>query len=53
MARLHCPEIQELYQKHIANGKHHLVAVNAIARKLLRVMWGMQKSNTPFNPELI
>lgn len=47
MARLHCPEIQELYKKHIANGKHHLVAVNAIARKLLHVMWGMQKKQYP------
>lgn len=52
-AMLHSKEWRELYDKHRSNGKHHYVALNAMARKLLHVIWGMYKTNTPYNPELM
>ena len=52
-AMLHSKEWRELYDKHRSNGKHHYVALNAMARKLLHVIWGIYKTDTPYNPELM
>lgn len=52
-AMLHSDEWRDLYDKHKANGKHHYVALNAMARKLLHVIWGIYKTDTPYNSELM
>ncbi len=52
-AKLHSEEFNILYQKHRSNGKHHYVALNAIARRLLHIIWGINKTQTSYNKELL
>ena len=52
--RLHSPSFKEIYQRHIAKGKHHNVAMSHVMRKIVEVMCGMYKNGTTFaapNPE--
>jgi transposase len=46
--RLHTPFFNEIYKRHIAKGKHHNVAMSHVMRKIVEVMCGMYKTNTPF-----
>jgi len=44
------PNINAFYTKLIARGKKPIQAIVAIMRKLLLTIWGMFKSNTPWDP---
>lgn len=46
--RLHTPYFNAIYKKHIAKGKHHNVATSHVMKKIIEVMCGMFKNNTPF-----
>ena len=42
------PNMQDLYQRLRDKGKHHNVAVNAVAHKLARVYWGIMTNQTAY-----
>ena len=44
------PACKALYDRLIAKGKCKMVGLIAVAHKLLRQMWGVLKSNLPFDP---
>ena len=44
--------IRDLYQQHVAKGMEKMVAIGLCMHKILRITYGMLKSNTPFNPEI-
>ena len=44
--------IHDLYQKHVANGMEKMAAIGLCMHKILRIIYGMLKNNTPFNPEI-
>ena len=46
------PVIREIYQKHVAKGVHKMAAIGICMHKILRIIYGMLKNNTPFNPEI-
>lgn len=49
--RLHNPFFQDIYQRQIAKGKHHRVAMSHVMRKIVEVLCGMYKSGSLFSPE--
>lgn len=51
MARIHSPHFAAVYGRQMARGKHHNVAINHVARKLVEVFVAVEKSGEPFNPE--
>jgi transposase len=44
--------IRDLYQKHVAKGMERMAAIGLCMHKILRIIYGMLKNNTPFNPEI-
>ena len=44
------PLIRDLYQKHVANGMEKMAAIGLCMHKILRIIYGMLKNNTPFDP---
>jgi len=48
--RLHTPYFNHIYARHIARGKHHTVALSHVMRKIIDVLCGMYKTQTPFRP---
>jgi len=46
------PLIRDLYQKHVAQGMEKMVAIGLCMHKILRIVYGMLKNNTQFNPEI-
>ena len=42
------PVFNAYYQKKRSEGKHHLVATNAVARKLCHTIYAVLKNNTPY-----
>ena len=44
--------IRDIYQKHVANGMKKMAAIGLCMHKILRIIYGMLKNNTPFNPEI-
>ena len=48
--RLHTPFFNAVYKRQVARGKHHNVALSHVVRKIVEVMCGMYKTNTPFVP---
>ena len=42
------PVFNAYYQKKRSEGKHHLVATNAVARKLCHTVYAVLKNNTPY-----
>jgi hypothetical protein len=44
--------IRDLYQKHVAKGMEKMAAIGLCMHKILRIVYGMLKNNTPFNPEI-
>lgn len=48
--RLFNPEFNAIYQRHIARGKHHTVALSHVVRKLVEVLCGMYKSGSLYQP---
>ena len=46
------PMIRETYQKHTSNGMESMAALGLCMHKILRVIYGMLKNNTPFDPAI-
>ena len=46
------PLIKEIYQKHLKTGMTGLAALGIVMHKILRIVYGMLKHNTKFNPEI-
>ena len=42
------PLFNAYYQKKRSEGKHHLVATNAVARKLCHTIYAVLKNSTPY-----
>lgn len=54
MGRLHCPQLQEIYEKHRhQKGKNHHVAISHVARKLIQLIWAVWRNNAPYDPQKI
>ena len=51
-AAFHDPVFSAFYQKKIAEGKHHLTAVGAVARKLCNTIFAVLKYDTPYIPQI-
>lgn len=47
------PGFDAFYQRQIARGKHHSVAISHLIRKIIEVLCGMYKSGTRFTPALL
>ena len=48
VAAFHDPVFSAYYQQKRAEGKHHKVAIGAVARKLCHTIHAFQKNNTPY-----
>jgi len=48
----HNPLIRDVYQRHLAKGMHSYAAIGACMHKILRIVYGMLKTNTPFDPQI-
>ncbi len=46
------PLIKELYETHVQNGMDKMAAVGLCMHKILRIIFGMLKNNTPFDPDI-
>ena len=54
MARLHCPQLQAIYDKHRhQKGKNHRVAISHVARKLVQIIWAVWRNGAEYDPEKI
>jgi len=51
-AIVHNALIKEIYHNHLAKGMKKMAAIGALMHKILRILFGMVKHNTPFNPEI-
>ena len=51
-AAFHDPVFSAFYQKKISEGKHHLTAVGAVARKLCNTIFAVLKYDTPYIPQI-
>lgn len=52
IAAFHDPVFSAFYQKKRSEGKHHLTAVGAVARKLTNTIFAVLKYNTPYVVQL-
>ncbi len=52
IAAFHDPVFSAFYQKKRAEGKHHLTAVGAVARKLCNTIFAVLKYNVPYEVQL-
>ena len=48
----HNPLIREIYLEHVQNGMEKMVAMGLCMHKILRIVYGMLKNNTSFDPEV-
>jgi transposase len=48
----HNPLIQEIYQHHQDQGKCKMAALGVCMHKILRIVYGMLKNKTPFDPQI-
>lgn len=46
------PLIRDIYQDHVEKGMKKMVAIGLCMHKILRIIYGMLKNNTPFNPAI-
>jgi hypothetical protein len=46
------PLIKQVYEKHQQHGKCKMAAIGVCMHKILRIIYGMLKNNTPFNPDI-
>jgi hypothetical protein len=46
------PLIRDLYQEKVSKGMVKKAAIGLCMHKILRILYGMLKNNTPFNPEI-
>lgn len=51
VAAIHDPVLSEYYQKKRSQGKHHGTAIGAVATKLVRIIFAVLTSNTPYVPK--
>ena len=51
VASVHDPVFKAYYQKKREEGKHHLTALGAVARKLCYTIHAILKNNTPYEPQ--
>jgi hypothetical protein len=47
----HNPVIKPIYQFHLQQGKHKMDAIGICMHKILRIIYGMLKNNTAFDPK--
>lgn len=52
VAAFHDPVFSAFYQKKRSEGKHHLTAIGAVARKLCNTVFAVLKNNTPYIPQI-
>lgn len=52
VAAFHDPVFSAFYQKKRSEGKHHLTAIGAVARKLCNTIFAVLKHNTPYKLQL-
>lgn len=52
VAAFHDPVFSAYYQKKRSEGKHHLTAIGAVARKLCNTIFAVLKNNTPYVPQI-
>jgi len=48
----HNPVIKAVYEHHIRQGKEKMAAIGICMHKILRIIYGMLKNNTVFDPEI-
>ena len=48
----HNPVIKPLYQYHLEQGRKKMDAIGICMHKILRIVFGMLKNNTAFDPEI-
>jgi len=48
VARQHNPDLKQYFEKKISEGKHYYVAVCAVERKLIHIIYAVWKRETPF-----
>ncbi len=53
VAKNHNPLLKAFAQKMAKNGKHSMVIIGAIMRKLIHIVFGIIKHKAPFNPLLL
>ena len=46
------PLISQIYQEHVQKGMKKMVAIGLCMHKILRIIYGMLKNNSSFNPEI-
>lgn len=51
VAAFNDPVFSAFYQKKRAEGKHHLTAVGAVARKMCNIIFAVLKNNTPYQSQ--
>ncbi len=51
IARMNDDVLKQFYEKKRSEGKHHYSALNAIAAKLLRIVYSVLKSNKEYHPQ--
>lgn len=49
---MHNQYFRDIYAKHKAKGKKHNAVMGVLMHKVLRVLWGMLMTNTPFNEKI-
>ena len=47
------PTFYDYYLKKRSEGKTHRVALSHVSKKLIRVIYGLEKNNIDFNPSLL
>ncbi|MDB7982764.1 transposase, partial [Faecalicoccus pleomorphus] len=51
MVILHNPVFYDYYRKKREEGKHHRVALSHVARKLVRIIFFLEKNNVDYDPK--
>jgi transposase len=51
-AIVHNSYMKEIYAMHLKKGMPKMAALGAVMYKILRIVYGMLKNNTPFNPDI-
>jgi len=46
------PHINQIYNEYVERGKNKMAAIGIIMHKILRIVYGMLKTNTPYNFEI-
>ncbi|MBQ2695085.1 IS110 family transposase [Candidatus Saccharibacteria bacterium] len=52
-AYLYCSEFRIYYDKKRSEGKHYYVALSHVAKKLIRVIYALEKTGQPYRPNML